>query len=162
MTEVDMFRCIIKRKKGSRDKCKKRVVVKTKKTSDNRKPRIFTIDDIERCSLPTYEVEYKRRKANQSCEEFIEETKFRINFLSKKYKARFELITATYNSDDSGVYEHILVYKITNKIGPNDTEMMMRKIDLLNNRLYDIEKSFKSDINGLYNDVDRINREISS
>lgn len=158
-----MFHCIIKRKKGSRDKYKKRIVVKTKKTNnDNRKPRVFTIDDIEQCSLPTYEVEYKRRKANQSCEEFIEETKFRINFLSKKYKTRFELITATYNSDDSGVYEHILAYKITKKIGLSDTEMMMRKIDLLNNRLSGIEKSFESDMNGLYNDIDRINREISS
>lgn len=158
-----MFHCIVKRKKGSRDKCKRRVVVKTKKTdNNNRKPSIFTVDDIERYSLPTYEVEYKRRKANQSCEEFIEETKFRINFLSKKYKTRFELITATYNSDDSGVYEHILAYKITKKIGLSDTEMMMRKIDLLNNKLYDIEKTFKSDINGLCDDVDRINREISS
>lgn len=158
-----MFRCIIKRKKGSRDKRKKRIVVKAKKTDNsNRKPRIFTVDDINQYSLPTYEVEYKRRKANQSCEEFIEETKFRINFLSKKYKTRFELITATYNSDDSGVYEHILAYKITKKIGLSDTEMMMRKIDLLNNKLSDIEKSFESDINGLYDDIDRINREVSS
>lgn len=158
-----MFRCIVKRKKGSRDKCKKRVVVKTKKTdNNNRKSRIFVADDIDQYSLPIYEVEYKRRKANQSCEEFIEETKFRINFLSKKYKTRFELITATYNSDDSGVYEHILAYKITKKIGLSDTEMMMRKIDLLTNKLSDIEKSFESDINGLYDDIDRINREISS
>ncbi len=158
-----MFRCIVKRKKGSRDKCKKRIVVKTKKTNDSdRKPRIFTIDDVDQYSLPTYEVEYKRRKANQSCEEFIEETKFRINFLSKKYKTRFELITATYNSDDSGVYEHILAYKITKKIGLSDTEMVLRKIDSLNNRLSEIESSFKSDINCLYDDVDRITREISS
>lgn len=158
-----MFRCIVKRKKGSRDKCKKRIVVKAKKTNnDNRKPRVFTVDDIERYSLPTYEVEYKRRKANQSCEDFIEETKFRINFLSKKYKTRFELITATYNSDDSGVYEHILAYKITKKIGLSDTDMVIRKIDLLNNKLSRIEESFNSNISGLYDDIDRINREISS
>lgn len=108
-----MYRIFVKRKK--RDKNKKRIVVKAKPREENkREKRTFVIgaDGLPVETKSKYEIEYKRRKASQNCEEFIEETKFRLNFLSEKYGKRFHLISAQYNNDDSGICEHVLTYEI--------------------------------------------------
>ena len=152
----------IKRVSKKRDKCKpRRRIFITDLTKDDD-------DDVEIIEPRSkYEIEYKRRKASQSCEEFIEETKLRLNFLSGKYGKQFRLVSVHYNSDDSGVYEHILTYEIiprrsleaakqksstssmeTVNLKTKITELA-DKVERIENRVYSNEYDISSEIDSL-------------
>ena len=150
----------IKRVSNKRDKCKPRRIFVADSPKDD--------DDVEIVEPRSkYEIEYKRRKASQSCEEFIEETKLRLNFLSGKYGKQFRLVSVHYNSDDSGVYEHILTYEIIprrclesteQKSSTSSTETARLKtkitelvdtVERIENRVHNNEYNINSEIDSL-------------